>query len=101
MVIAFIATYANSAYHHRRGVLDTTLSDKDCQYLATGRWFSPGTPVSSTNKTDRSDITEILLKMALNTITLSTLNPESRTNFVVSKQGENTSCVSRLEYIPH
>jgi hypothetical protein len=34
----------------------------------TGRWFSPGIPVSSTNKTDRHDITEILLKVALNTI---------------------------------
>jgi hypothetical protein len=34
----------------------------------TGRWFSPGTPVSSTNKTDRHDITEILLKVVLNTI---------------------------------
>ena len=33
----------------------------------TGQWFSPGTPVSSTNKTDRNDITEILLKVALNT----------------------------------
>jgi hypothetical protein len=31
------------------------------------RWFSPGTPVSSTNKTDRHDITEILLKVGLNT----------------------------------
>ena len=30
--------------------------------------FSPGSPVSSTNKTDRHDITEILLKVALNTI---------------------------------
>jgi hypothetical protein len=30
--------------------------------------FSPGTPVSSTNKTDSHDITEILLKVALNTI---------------------------------
>jgi hypothetical protein len=30
--------------------------------------FSPGTPVSSTNKTDRQDITEIVLKVALNTI---------------------------------
>jgi hypothetical protein len=30
--------------------------------------FSPGIPVSSTNKTDRHDITEILLKVALNTI---------------------------------
>ena len=33
-----------------------------------GWWFSPGTPVSSTNKTDRHDITEILLKVVLNTI---------------------------------
>jgi hypothetical protein len=31
--------------------------------------FSPGTPVSSTNKTDRHVITEISLKVALNTIT--------------------------------
>jgi hypothetical protein len=30
--------------------------------------FFPGLPVSSTNKTDRHDITEILLKVALNTI---------------------------------
>ena len=35
------------------------------------RWFSPGTPVTSTNKTDRHDIAEILLKMALNTITIT------------------------------
>ena len=33
--------------------------------IATSRWFSP---VSSTIKTDRHDITEILLKVALNTI---------------------------------
>ena len=39
-----------------------------CQWLAAGRWFTPGPPVSSTNKTDRHDITEILLKVALNTI---------------------------------
>jgi hypothetical protein len=52
----------------RRGVLDTTLFDKLCQWLATGRWFSPGSPISSTNKIDRHDITEILLKVALNTI---------------------------------
>ena len=54
-----------------RGVLDTTLCDKVYQWLATGRWFSPGSPVSSTNKTDRNDITEILLKMAWNTINLN------------------------------
>ena len=38
------------------------------QLLATGRLFSPGTPVSSTNITDSHDIIEILLKVALNTI---------------------------------
>jgi hypothetical protein len=36
--------------------------------LTTGLWFSPGTLVSSTNKTDRHDITEILWKVDLNTI---------------------------------
>jgi hypothetical protein len=40
----------------------TTLCDKVCQWLATSRWFSPGPPVSSTNKI------EILFKVALNTI---------------------------------
>ena len=51
-----------------RGVLDTTICDKVCQWVAAGQWFSPGTPVSSINKTDRQDITEILLKVALSTI---------------------------------
>ena len=46
----------------------TTLCDTVCQRLATGRWFSPGPPVSSTNKTDRNDIAETLLKVAFNTI---------------------------------
>jgi hypothetical protein len=49
----------------RQGVLDTTLCDKVCQWLTAGRWLSPGTPVSSTNKTDRHDITGILLEVAL------------------------------------
>ena len=40
----------------RRGVLDTTLCDKVCMWFTGGRWFSPGPPVSSTNKTDRHDI---------------------------------------------
>jgi hypothetical protein len=34
-------------------------------------WFSPGTPVSFTNKTDCHDITEMLSKVALSIITLS------------------------------
>jgi hypothetical protein len=32
--------------------------------LAHGRWFSPGVPASSTTKTGRHDIAEILLKVA-------------------------------------
>jgi hypothetical protein len=43
-------------------------SDKVYQLLANGRWFSPGTPASSTINTGRHDIAVILLKVALNTI---------------------------------
>jgi hypothetical protein len=52
----------------RQGVLDTTLCDEVCQWLAEGQWFSLCTLVSSTNKTDCHDIAEILLKVALSTI---------------------------------
>jgi len=78
MIVWFTTTCAISVYHHLtcefesrswRGVLDTALCDKVCQWLATGRWISPGTPVSSTNKTHRHHITEVLLKVALNTTT--------------------------------
>ena len=57
----------------RRGVLDTPLCYKVCRWLTAGRCFSPGTSVSSTNKTEYHDITEILVKVALNTITLTYL----------------------------
>ena len=40
-------------------------SDKVYQLLAHGRWFSPGTPASSTTKTGRHDIAEILLNVEL------------------------------------
>ena len=64
MVVGFTTTHAISAYHHCcefeprpwQGVLDTTIYDKVCQWLATGWWFSP------------ARYTEILLKVALNTI---------------------------------
>ena len=32
--------------------LDATFGEKVCHRLAACRWFSPGTPVSSTSKTD-------------------------------------------------
>jgi hypothetical protein len=51
----------------RKGVLHTTLCDKVCQCHVAGRWFSPGTPVSSTNKIDGHDIIELLLNVELNT----------------------------------
>jgi len=68
MVVRFTTTYAIMAYHHWCCEFEfTTLCDKVCQWLATGPWFSPGHPVSSTYKTDRHNVTEILLKVALNT----------------------------------
>jgi hypothetical protein len=80
MVVGFTTTCAISAYHHQSCefescwwwcVLDTTLCDKVCQWLATDPWFSLATPVSSTNKTDPHYITEILLKVVLNTKTIT------------------------------
>ena len=50
---------------------DTTLCDEICQCLAAGRWFSQGPPVFSTNNIDCHDISEMLLKVALNTLNLT------------------------------
>ena len=58
-------------------VLDTKLCDKVCQR----RWFSMGSLVSSTSKADCHDITEILLKVALNTINQTKPNLNSEENF--------------------
>ena len=52
-------------------VLNAPLCETVCQWLSIGRWFSPGTPVSVTNKTDCHDITEILLNVVLNTININ------------------------------
>jgi hypothetical protein len=54
-------------------------SDKVYKLLANDRWFSPGTPASSTTNTGRHDIAQILLKVALkhqnkNQITTHTIN---------------------------
>ena len=77
MVVGFTTSSAISAYRYYSWELKYCSGevysiqhhrDKVCQWLATGRWFSPGNPVSSTTKTDGHDITEILLKVELNTI---------------------------------
>jgi hypothetical protein len=59
---------------------------KVCQGLSTGRWFSPGTPVSSTNKTDRHNIIEILLKVELITINQTKVYADASLN-KIRKQG--------------
>jgi hypothetical protein len=70
IVVGFTTTYAISVYHHWCCEFGYR-SGKGVQHyvikFVSGLWFSPG---SSINKTDRHDITEILLKVALNTITL-------------------------------
>ena len=76
----------------------------------TGRWFSVGTPVSFTNKANHQDITEILLKVALNTVK-QTLNACNSSKFmftardVVNNLKENEinssqdfSWISQLRY---
>ena len=86
MGVGFTISYA---YHHKswkfesrswRGVLDTILCDRICQWLATGRWFYLGTAVSSSNKTDRHDISEILLKVAVKYYTSHTALLHQYTN---------------------
>jgi hypothetical protein len=68
MVVGFTTTCAICAYHHWRcefescswqGIFDKTLCDQVCKWLAAGLWFSPGTPVSSNNKTNHHYITDI------------------------------------------
>ena len=64
---------------------NTTLCDKVCQRLAAGQWFSAGTLVPSPKITDHHDISDILLKVALNTMTLTLYIPQI--NLVISLYG--------------
>ena len=74
MIVEFTTNHAINAITTNvmssNRVLDTTLCDNCFQWLVAGRWFSPGTPVS-TNKTDRYDISEFFWKVALSTITIT------------------------------
>ena len=47
--------------------------------------FSPGTPVSSTNKTDRHNIAEILLKVVLTSISLNLFKIQVNLSFIYSQ----------------
>jgi hypothetical protein len=46
---------------------------------------APQTPVSSTNKTDRHDVTEIFLKVAFNTIALIEAPPSQISKWLVPR----------------
>jgi hypothetical protein len=53
--------------NYKKGALDSQPQViKVYQLHAHGRWFSPDTLASSTTKTGRHDIAQILLKVALN-----------------------------------
>ena len=70
----------------------TRWCDKVCQWLVPGWWFSSGSPVFSTNKTDWRDIAEILLKVALSTTKqtnkhiIHLMSPESKDTRLQSTQ---------------
>ena len=66
----------------------------------TSRWFSRGTPVSSTNTTNRYDIAEILLKVALNTITPIIANVTCNAHFILVAQDDIKNCPSNLVRSP-
>jgi len=58
--------FAPSFVNYKKGCTRlATASEKVYQLFSQGRWFSPGTPASSTTETGRHDIAEILLKVAL------------------------------------
>ena len=68
---------------------------KVCQWLVEGQWLSLGTPVSSTNKTD---ITEILLKVEFKTITLI-LQKANLLDYLMIFGWENSTTYSYLTQI--
>ena len=69
-------------------------SDKVYQFLAHGRWFSPGTTASSTTKTGRHDIAKILLK-----VVLSTKNQIKSQLFVISESCSMVQVEKRCMYV--
>ena len=72
--------------HSCRGVLDAPLCDKVCQWFPICRWFSTCNPVFPNNKTNSNDITEVLLKMALNIMTLNSNTDSDDLNAGVPKR---------------
>ena len=92
-VVRFITSHAISAYHHKRFKFESHSSEEySIQYyvikfvsdLRQGWLYSLGTPASSTNKTDCHNITEILLKVVLNTLTLILISSKIKSKIILA-----------------
>ena len=69
-----------------------------CQWLVIGQWFSQGTPMSSNNKTDRTEIAEIMLKVVIKTITLTLSEPRRGPHYkIYVRISSSNQCVSSIK----
>jgi hypothetical protein len=82
-----------------RPITSRTTRVKTTQWFATGRWVSPRTPVSSTNKTDCHDRTDILLKVVLNTIDKTTTATTNHVNDNFVKQQNSMQFIVILQIL--
>ena len=82
----------------------TTLCDKVCQWLGTGRWFSPGAPVSSTPwynwNIAESGIKHHQSNKQTNILTLYSFpwNKSSSLNSYVSQRRNNAVMVASMSF---
>ena len=81
----------------------TVTSDKVYQLLAHGRWFSPGTPASSTTKTGCHDIAESGVKhqKSINHTSLSPIRRGFVPGFVNYKKGALDSQSKVYQLLAH
>ena len=70
----------------------------DCITMVHGRCFSPSTPASSTTKTGRHDIAEVLLKVSLNTINHKSINLIFTDN-IISLYSFKSNTAYRIKYL--
>jgi hypothetical protein len=78
--------------HITTNVVSSSPVQARCTQYTYGRLvFLQGTPVSPTNKTDRHDIAEILLKVALNT--------NKQTNSCSPYSGKTTDMTQFTDYL--
>jgi hypothetical protein len=105
MVVGYITTYAISANSPvtlwvripvRRCAIDTSLCYEVCQWLAAGRFYFQGTPVSPTDQSDRHDITEILLNMGL--ITINQTKQTKRSHWFILESHQTVVYMLPLKY---